>query len=257
MILFFSATGNSERVAEVIAEKTGDNVEPIVDAFKNGQTTMNLAPGERLGIVSPVYFWRLPSITEEFLRRVSIRTPEGTEPYVYGVITFGTTTGRAGSDMRRLLRNRGICLDASFSVQMPDTWTPMFDLSDADKVAGRVEHGEQEAAAVATNVLARERGCHTHRRIPVPAVLTDVAYDRMRRCDNLSVREDACTSCGLCVRRCPCQAIEMQGKRPVWVKERCCMCLGCLHRCPVHAIRYGTGRATDRHGRYRNPHTRM
>ena len=257
MILFFSATGNSKRVAEVIAEKTGDKVESIVDVLKDGQTTIGLASGECLGIISPVYFWRLPSITEEFLRRVSIRTPDEDEPYVYGVITFGTTTGRAGSDMRRLLRNRGICLDASFSVQMPDTWTPMFDLSDADKVAGWVERGEQEAAAVAAKVLARERGCHMRRKILVPAVLTDTAYDSMRRCKNLSAHEDACIGCGVCARKCPCHAIEMQGDRPAWVKGRCAMCLSCLHRCPVHAIRYGTGRATDRHGRYLNPHTRV
>ena len=257
MILYFSATGNSKRVAEVIAEETGDKVGSIVDALKNGQTTIGLAPGERLGIVSPVYFWRLPSVTEEFLRRVSIRTQDEAEPYVYGVITFGTTTGRAGSDLRRLLRGRGICLDASFSVQMPDTWTPMFDLSDADKVSGQVERGEQEAVAVAGKVLAWGRGRHVRRKIPVPAVLTDAVYDRMRRCDNLTARGDVCTGCGLCVRKCPCQAIKMQDERPVWVKERCAMCLGCLHRCPVRAIRYGTGRATDRHGRYLNPHTRV
>lgn len=45
-------------------------------------------------------------------------------------------------------------------------------------------------------------------------------------------------------------AIEMQDKRPVWVKEKCTMCLGCLHRCPKFAIQYGKN--TKQHGQYQH-----
>lgn len=50
---------------------------------------------------------------------------------------------------------------------------------------------------------------------------------------------EACVGCGRCARACLASAIEMQAKRPVWVKGECFMCFGCLRLCPTAAIRYG------------------
>ncbi|RXZ53436.1 4Fe-4S dicluster domain-containing protein [Senegalimassilia faecalis] len=76
-------------------------------------------------------------------------------------------------------------------------------------------------------------------------------YDgRTRRTSNLSV-EQTCIGCGLCAKKCPVHAIEMQHKHLVWVKDRCVMCLGCLHRCPTFAIQCGPN--TKRHGQYLHP----
>ena len=65
------------------------------------------------------------------------------------------------------------------------------------------------------------------------------------------VDTDKCIGCGLCAKKCPVQAIEIQDKRPVWVKDRCVMCLGCLHHCPKFAIQYDN--RTKKHGQYTNP----
>lgn len=67
---------------------------------------------------------------------------------------------------------------------------------------------------------------------------------------------ETCVGCGVCAKKCPVEAIQMEEGYPVWKSEECEMCLGCLHRCPKFAIIYGNDK-TVRHGRYKNPYTRI
>ena len=261
MIFYFSATGNSKRVAERIGEATGDRLVSVTQALRQADgpaspLSFELAVGEQLGMVCPVYFWGLPSVVEDFLARLEIFGPRPS--YAFSVVTYGTTSGQASRFVAERLAKVGVTLDAQLSVQMPDTWTPMFDLSDPDRVAKRLARSERELDEVAARVSRREKGDLTRRRVPLWAVRAyQPTYERLRTCDHLSVNADACVGCGLCAQQCPSRAIELRHHRPVWVAERCALCLGCLHRCPAHAIRFGDGRATDAHGQYVNPHTEL
>ncbi len=63
-----------------------------------------------------------PSIVKEFLEQAAFRTS-----YLYFAATYGTTPSAIGAMAKEVIRGRGI--DAYYAVQMPDTWTPTFDLS--------------------------------------------------------------------------------------------------------------------------------
>lgn len=248
MICYFSATGNCKYAAERIAAALGDTSVPIADAG----TAVSLSEGEVFGIVTPTYFWELPVPTREFLSKADL--PKIGKRYTFLLASYGTTPGCCGEDARLILKKRGIILDASFSVKMPDSWTPFFDLSDQAKVARQNQQAGMELAKVISCIQGRKKGNHTKRRIPyVFRFLTDPLMTIMRRTKNFYV-EDTCIGCGLCAKKCPAQAIEMKNGKPVWIKKRCDLCLGCLHRCPKFAIQYGTGR-TKRHGQYHNPNT--
>lgn len=149
----------------------------------------------------------------------------------------------------RIMRRKGIPFDALFDVKMPDTWTPLFDLSDKKRVADINLQADAEIARIKEAIGAKVAGKHMHVTTPyLTGVIGKRIYDgKTRRTSNLSV-EQACISCGLCAKKCPVHAIEMQRKHPVWVKDRCVMCLGCLHRCPTFAIQCGPN--TKRHGQY-------
>ncbi len=250
MILYFSATGNCKHVAETLAQKTDDKATSILD-FMDCREKADFIKEKRLGIVSPTYFWGLPGIVREFVQNIEITVSEST--YVYFVSTYGTTPGASVHEIRRLLREKNIEVDSVYGIRMPDTWTPVFNLSDICKVKAIKAVAESEIEAVAGSILAGERVKHMKRQMPAFSLaIAGRIYDSMRRTDNLYV-ENSCTSCGLCERKCPVKAIKIKGGRPVWIKQQCEMCLGCLHRCPVFAIQYGRGR-TKTHGQYIYPY---
>ena len=247
MILYFSATGNCKYVATRLAQATGQEMYSIADCIRNGQ--YDFSDGT-VGIISPAYDWGLPSIVKEFLEKASFRTD-----YLYFAATYGTIPGAIGYMANKAIRERTI--DAYYSVRMPDTWTPIFDLSTPEKVAKYTRHTESEIDRMIQGV--RERRTNRHLRPRTPAIITKLIAEplynkKVRRTSNLHA-ENTCIGCGLCAKKCPVQAIAMRDGRPVWVKDRCVMCLGCLHRCPKFAIQYGN--RTKKHGQYTNPNVKV
>ena len=247
MILYFPATGNGKCVAARLASAFGQKTVSIVDCIQDGVYAFT---DDTIGIVAPTYFWGLPSIVKEFLEKADFHTD-----YLYFISTYGTTPG--ASDAMASKAIQGKTIDAFCSVRMPDTWTPIFDLSTPEKVAAFSKMTEAEIDKVIRKI--GERHTNRHMTPHVPAFLPEwfaqpIYNSNKRRTAHFRV-EESCVGCGLCARKCPVQAIEMQGKRPVWVKEKCALCLGGLHRCPKFAIQYGN--RTQHHGQYTNPNVTL
>lgn len=252
MIFYFSATGNSKCVAESIAED-GEQLISIVDATDKNQYDFHIAD-ERVGIVSPTYNWTLPSIVSDFLQKLTLEFKGN--PYIYFVATYGTTSGAAASMASHILKEKRLTFDACFDVKMPDTWTPVFDLSDSEHVQKTVEKSDEEIKELKDQIRGKVKGKHMGLTMPylTGKIGLSIYNKYTRNTANLTVT-DACVGCGLCAKKCPAHAIEIENNKPAWVKEQCIMCLGCLHRCPKFAIQ--CGKNTAKHGQYANPHTKI
>lgn len=246
MIIYFSATGNSQYVAERIAQATGDRTVSITSCMKNHQFRLELHENEFLGIISPTYSWGLPEIVKEFLQKLNLnRKPS----YIWFVATYGTTTGQIGYFANEILEKQNCSFSAYFSVKMPDTWTPTFDLSNKEHVKKINIKAEPQIDIIIDQIKRHVTGDYMQRKVPVSIakLFYNMEYDNMRKTSHFHV-EDACINCGLCAKNCPISAIDMEAGKPVWNKDQCVMCLSCLHHCPKFAIQYG--KRTKKHGQY-------
>ncbi len=254
MIFYFSATGNCKYAAECIAKAASEECISVTEILAAEKKSVSVKKGECVGIVSPTYAWGIPSVVVDFLKTTTFTYEE--KPYFYFIATYGTTPAHSGYFANKYLADYAkIEFDAYYGVKMPDTWTPIFDLSDKEKVTKINSNVEPQLDEIIKNIEQRKRGDFMKNKIPhFTAPFYKPYYEKMRNTSHFTV-EDTCVSCGLCAKKCPVGAIELQEGKPLWTKSKCAMCLGCLHRCPKFAIQYGKN--TKRHGQYRNPHVKV
>ena len=247
MILYFSATGNSKYVAARIAEEIHDEMIEIADCIAENKHSFE---DKQIGIITPTYFWGMPSIVSDFLKKAEFYTD-----YLYFIATYGTTPGAIGALAKEAIRNRDI--DACYSVRMVDTYTPIFDISTNERQEKFTQNTEAEIEEVIKSVQERHHNKRMKHSAPALVVkgIAQPIYNRKARLTSRLFVDENCIDCGLCAKKCPVQAIQMQDGKPVWMKEKCVMCLGCLHRCPRFAIQCGN--KTRKHGQYTNPNVKI
>lgn len=140
MIFYFSATGNSKYVASRITKETNDKIISITDCIQKDSYTHLIKQGEKVGVIAPTYFLGLPNIVSEFLDKLILES--NSKPYIYYVSTYGTTTGQTGFFANQHFDKKGYSVNAYFSVKMPDTWTPIFNLTNKEKINSINEKAE-------------------------------------------------------------------------------------------------------------------
>ncbi len=245
-IIYFSATGNSKYIATMLT-KENDTILFIPTLIKENKFNFK---DEVIGIISPTYFWGLPSIVKEFLIRAKIEAD-----YLFFVVTYGTTPGAIGPMAQNLIKDKKI--DSFYSIKMVDTYTPIFDISTKEKQDRFTKKTEQELKNIIESITKREHKNRMKGQTPsfITYVISQPLYDKKKRLTKRFSVNGNCIGCSLCAIKCPVNAIEMVDKKPVWVKEKCAMCLGCLHRCPKFAIECGN--KTSKHGQYQNPKAKL
>ena len=256
MILYFSGCGNSRFVAETIAAGLNDTLIFIPEAAREGRYKYDLAEGERLGFVFPIYSWAPPKLVLDFVKKMTVKVPEPVEgptskPYLYFACTCGDNCGHTEKVFRKAVEEKGWSLSACFSVQMPETYIGMkgFNLDSEENVKRK----HADAKALLTRNIPRLLNKEIFSEIVIGGAawlktyVVNPGFNRSATDDSKYRSTEGCIHCGKCVEVCPLKNITLEDGRPKW-NGNCTMCMACYHHCPTNAIQYG--KATEGKGQY-------
>lgn len=248
MICYFSATGNSHHVANRLAESLNDQAVSVLELMDKN---ISVGDGEKFILVYPNYCGGVPSVIREFLEKNRFQISK--EAQLILIITYGNNTGASSAIATKYFKkNTGRIFDALYSVKMPDNWTPVFDLTDAEEVALINQKADEEIDNIIHSIEANAIGDYVKDKLgKMVEFIYPGFYKSLSKTKHLHVEEDNCIECGQCAKNCPVHAIEMKNGKPAWTKKNCAMCLRCLHRCPKFAIQYED--KTKNHGQYVHP----
>ena len=242
MIFYFSGCGNSKHVAETIAAAgLNDNLVFIPEAAREGRYEYELAEGEKLGFVFPIYSWAPPQLVLDFMKKLQLKAKPD---YVYFACTCGDNCGHTEKVFRKHL-------SACFSVQMPETYIGMlgFKLDTPENAKRKIDKANDLLKRNIPRFINKE--CFSEIIVGslawVKTYLVNPGFNRSATDDSKYRVSEACIHCGKCVETCPLKNITFEDGHPKW-HGHCTMCMGCYHHCPVNAIQYG--KATVGKGQY-------
>ena len=252
MIFYFTATGNGLDISNHLAQSLGDEIYNITDEMK-GDCRYTIGEGGRVIIVSPTYFYGLPTIIEDFIAKMSFDS----KPKLYFVLSFGSTPGQAMDRAEKLLSKYGYELEGKLTVRMPENYIPMFDPPSQKEIESILRSAYETLESFSAAV---QKGEHADMSIPptfgqkLTGIFARPMYNHGRGTGKFYV-DRTCTGCGRCVRICPSEAIQLVDRIPTWTKSKCIRCCACVNRCPFKALQFGRG--TRNRERYVNPNVKL
>ena len=237
MVLYFSATGNTEFIAKKIAAKLGDKCADLLPRIKN-KDYKPISPKTPYVICAPVYICEMPRFLKDYLKKVPLKGSRD----VYFVFTSGGYAGISGMLAASLMRKKKMNYMGHAEFKMPRNYTAsnMYPELDEDEIFRRINNSEKQTNVVAYLIKNRMR-LHSRYVFLFEKLVTlpfNPLWVKFRQPAKDFFATEKCIGCGKCVKKCPLNNIELKNSRPLW-KGSCAHCMACIGNCPLEAIEYG------------------
>lgn len=224
--IYFSPTESTRQVVELIADQVrGSRMSlDLTDAAK--RPDYNFTENEAVIVGVPVYGGRVPQTAVERFRKL-----HGRQTPAVLVVTYGNRAYEdALVELRDVLTEQGFHMVAAAAVVTEHNIVHSI-------AAGRPDQADK-AALVTFGQQVKERlgtmpsTYHTE----TVAVKGNVPYRAYSTIPFKIKVSGSCSQCGLCIRKCPVQAISRTDPG-VTDHERCISCMRCVKLCPTKGRR--------------------
>lgn len=250
VIYYFSATGNSLKVAKDLGSKLGNT--KLIKICKDNLLQVQQNSYKKVGIVFPVYYYGLPVMVKEFVKNLKLDA----EAYVYTVATCGGSVGVSIKQLKDILSKRGITLSSAFSIVMPDNYQVMYSPPAKEKQQKLFKIEQESIKNIADKInKAQVYPFEEHNSFAAKllgGVLSGTFKPKEK--DKNFWTDEGCNGCGICTKVCPSNNISLVEKKPQWLSQ-CEHCLACMHWCPKQSLQYKKG--TIKRERYHHPEIKV
>jgi ferredoxin/flavodoxin len=241
-ILYFSGTGGTKLVAELLGELLSARLECDVSSIEDARAAELAAGSGFLVLLYPTYYLKPAPSMSEFVDRLGPLVP----PRAAHIVT--TCELYSENSIRRLslaLKEAGVIAVGSTVIHAPGSdvtlvfpgvlipWWYRFEKGLGDKL----RQAAREIVAAAEAPQLRDSIPRPKWYTPFTQLLQILILNRFDLWRHgLRVLPDRCATCGACVKDCHRGAWAIEGGRLLHSSERCELCARCLHSCPSNAI---------------------
>jgi flavodoxin/ferredoxin len=239
LIVIFSATGNTAKIAEVVKEELrqlgADIEEKDITSYDDRNDPLDLTPYHAVIFGLPIHALRAPRIVREWLDTLDGQGKTCATFFTYG----GFRVHPTHYSTRRILEKRGFDLVSSAEFLAKHT----FNIGGWSAVVDRPNESDFE--------VARKFAKQTYKRFtgedpgrPDEFDKTELSREELDEVEKrpflavtqLPTRMGAdCSMCMICEDLCPTQAMSAE-LGEVSEKEKCIACLRCIDNCPEEVL---------------------
>ncbi len=235
MILYFTGTGNSRILAQVLGKQLQDSVIDITKHIKAKEHPVFSSEKPYVFVV-PVYAWRIPKLVETWIEKCTF---DGCKK-VYFIINCGDSIGGAENYVKKLVKKKYMQYMGTAEVVMPENYIIMFPSPEEAEIPALIANGKKKAENVA-DFIQKEEVLEKGKVNLLGRIESDIVNFFFRTFyvgGKKFYAKETCIACGKCVKDCMLNNVTMKDGKSVWGKN-CTHCMACIGKCPVRAIEYG------------------
>ena len=237
MILYFSATGNTEFLAKELAKLTDDTSLNLLEKIQKSDYS-EIHSEKPFVICTPIYVCEFPIFLTKFLKKVRLTGSRE----IYFILSSGGYSGPASIQAKSLCRKHKMIYKGSADITMPRNYiaSDLYPMLSAEENKERITKARNDLLQVSDVIKAggilKKR--HVYFFETMSVILVAGPWRKFVLTAKAFYAKDSCIGCGKCAKLCPFDNIKIEDKKPVWGKK-CTHCMACIANCPKESIEYG------------------